>query len=135
MDGVMIVRALLVADAAVLALVPAERIVGGDIPQGVPLPAISIHEVSAVRTGVIGGKVAGALSRARIQVSPNCKTYGAVKQLRRAIDRACSGQSGQIAGVKVSAVLFDSVGPDFSDDAKEISAQPIDFIVTYTEPS
>ena len=39
MNGVIVVRSLLVADIGVTALIPAARIVAGIIPQGTSLPA------------------------------------------------------------------------------------------------
>ena len=47
MNGVIVVRSLLVADTEVTALVPAVRIVAGMLAQGTSLPAISLMSVSS----------------------------------------------------------------------------------------
>lgn len=128
-----VVRALLVASATVTALVPETQIMAGTIPEGVPLPAISITEVSVVPVSAIDAQAEYSLVTSRVQVTIMTKDYPSTKPILDAVRKTCNFERGMIAGVDVASVVRDTVGPDFSDDAATIHFKTVDFKVTYHE--
>ncbi len=134
MSGIKIIRALLVADAAVLALVPGTRIQAGILPQGTALPYISITSVSGVDFDVV--KV-GAITRVtqRIQLSVVAASYAAKKPLLTAIRSALRGRFGAFAGYQQAVVQTDAEGPDLDVVATGFFSQSQDFKVSFNEPT
>lgn len=131
--SVKVIRALLLANAPVLALVPAVRIMAGTVPEGTVLPAIGITEVSGVPVSAIDAQAEFALVASRVQVTLMTKDYPSIKPLMDAVRKACNFARGTIAGVDVASVVRDTVGPDLSDDVAKIYFQSVDFKVTYHE--
>ncbi len=131
--SVKVIRALLVADSAVLALVPVDRISAGDLPQGVALPALGVTEISTVEVAQIDAQSQYTLVESRIQVLIAAATYPAKKALLDAVRKAINYERGQIAGTPVVSIRRDSNGPDVSDPDAEFYAQTIDFKVLYHE--
>lgn len=134
MNGVTIMRALLVAHAPLTALVPAASIVAGTVPLGV-LPAIGIKEISRIETETVSRGQANVMVIARIQVTAYAGKYPAKKALIQAAKLGPGVHTGVIAGVTVRSVLRDTVGPDLDDDDAEVYEQSRDFKVTYIEPN
>jgi hypothetical protein len=132
MSAVKIIRALLVADAAVIALVPATRIIAGVLPQATALPAMAITEVSRTDRNIIRPGAA-ARSTSRVQVSVVAGSYPAQKQLLAAVRHACRDKTGTLASAAGVVVLLDSTGPDFNDPDTGFYMQSQDFSVSYTE--
>ena len=130
--SVKVIRALLAGAAAVVARVPADRIVAGVVREGTALPALGITEVGAVPVGAIDGQAAYSIVTSRVQVTAMGQAYPDVKALVDLVRRACNFQRGLIAGVSVVSIVRDTVGPDLADDAGN-SFQSIDFKVTYHE--
>lgn len=128
------IYALLLADAAVLARVPAVRIAAGDVEADARLPAIGITEVSLVGIGAIDAQAEHSLVTSRVQVTVVAKDYPATQSVIGLVRRACNFQRGQIGGVDVVSVVRDTVGPDLSDAAGN-TIKSIDFKVTYHEPN
>jgi hypothetical protein len=133
MSAVKVIRALLVADAAVLALLPAVRIIAGVLPQGTTLPAVAITEVSTIETGRIDAQAPTTLAEGRVQVTVIAASYPAQKQLLDAVRKACNYERGSIAGVPVVSVRRGGNGPDFNDPDNGFYMQSVDFRVTYHE--
>jgi hypothetical protein len=133
MSAVIAIRALLIGSAPMTAIVPATRIVAGIVPQGAPLPALSVMHISTVGEGSIDGQSAATLSTSRVQITAMARDYPAVKALLVAARLACNRKSGMIAGVSVASILRDTVGPDFVSDDATIYYQTIDFKVTFHE--
>jgi len=131
-DGIVIVRALLVGDAAMLALVPAERIAGGLMPQGTSLPWLSLALVSSVDRNVIAP---GAMRRVtdRVQVTAAAGTFDAMRAVLQAAKNACADQRPTIDGAGEIVVLSQGRGPDFMDEAASIYLGSRDFQVSYNE--
>lgn len=134
MSAVKIIRALLLADAATLALVPATRIIAGVLPQGTTLPALAVTEVSGTDHKSLKPG-AYARSTSRVQVTVVCSSYPAQKTLLAAVRHACRDRLGSVAGINGVAVLLDSKGPDFNDDSAGFYMQSQDFSVSYIEPT
>jgi len=130
--SVKVIRALLVGAAAIVARVPAERIVAGVVREGTALPALGITEVGLVPVGALDGQAEYSIVTSRVQVTVMGQAYPDVKALIDLVRRACNFQHGQIAGVSVVSIVRDTVGPDLDDDAGN-SFQSIDFKVTYHE--
>lgn len=134
MSAIKVIRALLAADAAVLALVPATRIVAGVLPQGTALPALAITEVSRTDRNILHPG-STARSTARVQVTAIAASYATQKTLLQAVRHACRDKIGTVAGVPGVAVLLDGTGPDFNDSDTAFFMQTQDFMVGYTEPT
>lgn len=134
MDGAAVMVALLPAHAPLTELV-GDRIFAGTVPQGVPLPAVGITEISRVEQDTVARAGATTLVTARIQVTVHARSYPEQKAVLAATKLGAGTHTGSIAGVEVRSVLRDNVGPDLSDDAAGIFQQSRDFKVSYLEPN
>lgn len=130
--SVKVIRALLAANAATTAAVPADRIVAGVVPVDTALPALSITHISTVPIGAIDAAAEFSLVRTRVQVTVVTADYPAGKELADIVRRACNFERGLIAGVDVVSITRDTVGPDYQDQAGAHFGS-IDFMVTYHE--
>ena len=135
MNGVLIMCKLMQAHPPLMSLMPADRIVAGTVPQGDPLPAIGVTEVSRNEFKTISAGEATTLVTARIQITVHAKNYPSQKAIILASKLGPGVHTGRIAGVKVRSVRRGDVGPDFSDDSAGIYQQSRDFMVTYIEPN
>lgn len=125
-----VIRALLVASPALTARVPATRILAGELPQNITLPALSIEEISSVPQPTIDAQ-AYALMRTRVQITISAANYPQQKSLVALVRTACEYQRGTIAGQIVSSITMESTGPDLRDSDAQIFQQPIDFLVVH----
>ena len=128
------IYALLNAATALTALVGPRIFGGGQLAQGVALPAVVVEHVSSVELTTIDANAAFGLVQSRIEVTAIAKTYAEVKAVLEQVRVACNYQRGLINGVRVVSVIRDSVGPDQRDDDMQIFTQSIDFQVTFQEP-
>lgn len=127
------IHALLSGAGGVTALVAA-RIYPHTLLQGEPLPALVVEHVSTVPMPTLDASAGFGLMQSRIQVTALAGSYPALKDLIEQVRIACNYQRGVIAGTRVNSVVRDFVGPDFSDDARTVFHQSIDFLVTFQEP-
>ncbi len=139
MDGVIVIRQLLAADAAVTALVPASgarppRLVAGALPQGVALPAIAITSISATDHLIPAPGATRRVSE-RVQVTMAAADYPAVRALARAVKHACAARMPTVAGLGEVTVQTDGAGPDFFDEGAAICFRTQDFLVGFNEAS
>lgn len=135
MSGVSIVRAILANHAPLLALVPKERIIAGQVQQGTALPAVSIAEVSNyVKDTSVRRLRRSELVVSRVQVTVLAANYASLK----AILLACKGSPGMhtgiINGYQVNSAVPVSVGPEMPVGDDKIYEQSRDFVVTFAEP-
>lgn len=132
MNGVITVRALLVADLRVTGLVPEGRIAAGSLPQGTVMPAISLMSVSSTDRNV---PAPGAKRRVteRVQVIVLARTYPETKSIIAAVRAAAADQMPAIDGLTDVTVHTDSAGPDFLDEETGIHMQSQDFRVAFNE--
>jgi hypothetical protein len=132
MNGVVAVRALLVAHAPLTSLVAATQIVAGVVQQGSALPALSLMSVSSIDRNIIK---AGAVRRVteRVQVTVLAATYPAAKAILKVVRQAAADRSPTIAGIGQVTVHTDSAGPDFLDEQAGIHMQTQDFRVSFNE--
>jgi hypothetical protein len=132
MDGVAVIRVLALAHAPLTDLV-GDRIVAGDVPSEMSLPAVGLKEISRAEQDTVS-REGRALVTARIQLTVHAKSYPQQKALLRAAGLGQGVKTGVIAGVAVRSVLRDAVGPDMGNSDAGIFEQPRDFKVTYIEP-
>lgn len=127
-DGVAIIRALLVADAGVTALVPATRIAAGAMPQGTSLPYISLQLVSSIDRNIIAP---GSKRRVtdRVQVTAVGASYAAMKAVMKAVKKAGADKFATGDGV----IHTDGAGPDLMDETASLYIGSQDFRVSYNE--
>lgn len=133
MSAVKAIRALLIANAPVIAICPAAKIVAGIVPQATALPALSILHVVTTNISHIDAQAEFALVTSRVQVTAMASDYPGVQSLIAAVRKACNYQRGTLAGANVASVVRDTVGPYFASDDAKIHYQTIDFKVTYHE--
>lgn len=103
---------ILLADPGVRAAV-GERVTPVIRPQGGPLPALVVQTISAQRRYTMTGS--DGLISSRVQVDAWGRRYEDAKGAARAVIRALSGLSGEIAGVTFGGIFVD--GEDDSLDA------------------
>lgn len=132
MSAIKIIRALLVADATLAALVPASRVVAGIPAQSMALPLIALTEISRVDRNLVKGS-ATSRSTSRVQVTVMATSYPAQKTLLAAVRHAARDKVGELSGLSNVAVQLDGTGPDFMDTATSIHQQGQDFRVSFTE--
>lgn len=130
MSDVKAVRYLLSQNATLTAQVPASRIIGGVLPQGIALPAISVTHVSTVRPQMVN--TASKLCVSRVQVTVMADSYATQKSVLALVRAALPRSRGSVNGVAVDSILIDTEGPDFTDEAG-LYMGSIDYRVTYTE--
>ncbi|ATD62500.1 MAG: tail completion protein gp17 [Janthinobacterium svalbardensis] len=133
MSAIKVIRALLIAHAPILALVPAARIVAGTVPQGTPLPAIGLTEISRVELPTVSLGQRAVLVTARIQVTVHASAYPEQKAVLQAAKLGPGTHTGTVAGIEVRSVMRDIVGPDMTDDDAGVYQQSRDFKVVYVE--
>lgn len=134
MDAVAVMRALLLANAPLAALV-GSRIIAGTVPADTSLPAVGIKEISRVEIDTVSRDDPATMVTARVQVTAFAGAYPAMKAVLAATKLGPGVFTGTIAGVEVRSVLRDGVGPDLSDDAPGLYEQSRDFKVAYIEPN
>ncbi len=132
MNGVIVVRSLLVADTGVTALVPVAQIVAGALPQGTGLPAISLMSVSSMDRNIPAPGPKRRVTE-RVQVTVLAASYPAAKAIIRAVRVAAADRMPAIDGLTDVTVHTDSSGPDFLDEETGIHMQTQDFRVSFNE--
>ena len=140
MSGVAVVRYLLANNAPVVAVVPAARVIAGDLPLNTTLPAISITQVSSIPMNLLRTNEANKLHTDRVQVSvlfkgpqgtPAGTGYPGVKALLKLVLAACPSQRGTVNTFAVDSIQPDLEGPDLYDDATALHSGSRDFIVKW----
>lgn len=132
MEGVAVIRQVLAANAALIALVPAMRIQAGDMPQGTALPAISIVRVSSTDRNLPNPGTYRHV-RDRVQVNVMASTYPQQRAVLAAIRAAAADQFPTVSGIIRVTIHTDGAGPDFINEQASIYVGSQDFIVTYSE--
>jgi hypothetical protein len=123
---------LLTHNAALLAAVPAERIVPGRLGPGAKLPAVTISHVGTSRRKVVK-QAATEFCRARIQVTVHAKTIPEQSAVQLLVRKALPATRGLVDGVDVDDIQSGDDGPDIDDAAPGIYMGVSDFIVTFNE--
>jgi hypothetical protein len=127
----------------VLAVVPAARIMAGDLPLNTVMPAIQVNQISSMPRNPVDMSGANVLHTDRVQVSvlfkgpqgsPAGTGYPGVRSLLRLVLAACPHTRGAVNGVNVDSILPDLEGPDLSNDATALYSGSRDFIVRWNAP-
>jgi hypothetical protein len=138
MSGVAVIVGLLRANNAITAVVPAARILAGDLPLGTTMPAISVTQISSMPMNFIRPDSSARMHTDRVQVSVLCKEpqtgvagtgYPGLRSLMRLVLAACPNQRGTINGVVCDSIVPDLEGPDSFDDIDMVRQSSRDFIV------
>jgi hypothetical protein len=132
MNGVIVVRSLLVTDTGLTALVSVPRIVAGSLPQDTELPAISLMSVSSVDRNIPAPGPKRRVTE-RVQITVLARTYPEAKTLIAAVRAAAADQMPEIDGLTDITVHTDSAGPDFLDEETGIHMQTQDLRVSFNE--
>lgn len=133
MSGTAVVRYLLANNAPIIALVPAARIVYGELALNTVLPAIEVRQISGSPRNTLAMSESGTLHSDRVQVTCLAKTWAAKEALMALLLAACPNQRGTVNSVVVDSIIRDNEGPDLSDPATSIYAKSRDFMVRWKE--
>src|SRR3990167_754410 len=137
MIGVSAIRFLLANNAAVLAVVPAARIVAGDLPINAVMPAISIRQVSSMPYNTIKTNEANKPHADRVQVTvfrkaePDDRGYPGLKTLLNLVLAACPSQYSTVNGISIQSITPDIEGPDLPIPELALFTRSRDFIVKF----
>lgn len=140
MSGVAVVRYLLANSAPVLAIIPAARIMAGDLPLNATLPAISVMEIDSQPHNTVAMTEPNKLHTERVQVSVIFKGSGGtpagtglpgVKGVLALLLAAVPHTHGTVNGINVVSILPDGEGPDLQDAATSLYSGSRDFIVRW----
>lgn len=134
MSGPRVIVALLKADAGFLALVSADGIHAGEVPQSASLPAVAYASIRTVERPTVAGVEPMLLVDERMQITAAADSYPAKKAVLEAVRLACNRRRGLIAGVRVQSVRHAGIGPDMDNTETAVFTQSIDFFVTYLQP-
>lgn len=128
MSGILIIGSLLEASPALLAVVPAERMAAGGLPQGTPAPSLIATSVSDVPMHGIRGPARLVTERVQVTIR-SLHPEQQIGLLKLVLD-ACDGVTGSVAGFSAVDVISAGKGPDFRDDA-DVWITSRDFKVTF----
>ena len=137
MSGVSVIWYLIKTNSPVLAVVPAARILAGDLPVKMALPAISITQISSVPYNLLRTNESNKMHTDRVQASVLFKGVGegtgypGLKAMMKLVLAACPGQRGTVNGVVVDSITPGLEGPDLYDDAFGVYSQSRDFLVRW----
>ena len=131
MSGVIAIRSLLANNVALIAAVPASKIMAGVIPLGTVLPAIGISHISTVERKTVAMNDAKVMATERVQVTVQAKSYADQKSLLELVRKACPNKHTTVNGIVVDSILPEIAGPDLRDDDLVIFMQSRDFIVKF----
>lgn len=144
MSGVLAVRYLLANYSTLTAIVPAARIMTGELPLNTALPAIGVSQVDSMPMNYIQTNTLPKMHTDRVQVSVLCKEmqstasgvgYVGVKTLLRLALAACPNQRATINNILVDSIVPDFVGPDAYDDVALVHQGSRDLIVRWMQTS
>lgn len=132
MDGCAAMVAALLADGEVTALVPAERIMAGVLPQGTSLPAISIARVSVMLRRTLTKQAVTHVTE-RVQVTVLAPDYDQQAMIQKATVKAAHATFPAVEGIDRVTIHHETGGPDFMNEEASIYLGTEDFRVTYSE--
>lgn len=128
-SGLDIIGALLREDEGVISLIPAERIKGGRLPDGVGLPALLVKETSTVERQALKR---GATTRTvdRVSVTVRAASYREQRLAMKLVRKCCAGRTGDLAGALRVSILTAGTGPELDGPANSFERTQ-DFRVSY----
>ena len=132
MSGLIITRNLLLARPALLALVPAVRVISGVVPQGTQLPIISLTDISSTDRDTLT-RAAVIKVTDRVQVTVMGATYPQVKAVIAEVRKACRNMTGTVGNFAGVTYRLDGKGPDFNEPNAGFCMQTQDTLITFNE--
>lgn len=135
MSGVAVIRSLLAANSNVIAVVPAARILGGDLPLNTAMPAISVTLISGMPHRTIGINETPQMRADRVQVTiyrkapPADDGYPGLDSLMTLVRSACPNVRGTYLGIEVDSITPDLEGPDLPMPDLALFTRSMDFMV------
>lgn len=132
MSGVIIARRLLTDSAALVALVPATKIIAGIIPQGTALPCIAVTEISSTDRNTLSAMAVIKVTE-RVQITVMASTYAQAKQVIALVRKACRNKLGTVGSFANITCRLDGKGPDFTDSEAGFAQQSQDALLTFNE--
>jgi hypothetical protein len=136
MSATVIMRALLGARSQVTSIVPRERIFIGNVPQGTPLPAVSLRDVGGGEIETVARRRPNSTIQARVQVTVYAGTYEKQEELLLACKLGDGVHTGIVNGYHCNSVLPRGVGPALASGditSGKIYERSRDFMVTFKE--
>ncbi len=127
--GVDIIGTLLGADGEVLALVPAERIKAGRLPDGVVLPALLVKATSTTERQTLK-RAAKTRTIDRVSVTVRAGNYQDQRRAIALVTKCCAGLTGNIGGGLRVSILTAGTGPELDGPANSYERTQ-DFRVSY----
>lgn len=140
MSGVAVVRYLLANAGAVTAVIPAARIIAGDLPLNTVMPAIAVTEIDSQPRNTVAMNEPNRMHTERVQVSvlfkgpsgtPAGTGYPGVKAMLALVLAAVPHTHGTVNGVNVVDILPSWEGHDLQDVATALYSGSRDFLVRY----
>lgn len=128
-DGATILGAVLRGYAPLLALVPAEAIKGGRLPEGQPLPALLVRTVSSTGPQLLR-REATRRCIDRISVTVRAATWAEQRAIIRQVREAGADRVGPVGGGSSVTILLNGLGPDVDGPGNSYE-QTQDFRVSY----
>lgn len=134
------IRYLLANDFDVTAVIPATRIMAGDLPLNTVMPAIYVTSIDSQPRNTVAMTEPNRMHTERVQVSvlfkgpygtPPGTGYGGVKAMLALVIAACPHTHGTVNGVNVVSIRPDTEGPDLHDAAEDLYSGSRDFIVQW----
>jgi hypothetical protein len=132
MAGISVIFWMLKSDAALTALVPAERVCAGELPDGAIVPAISLHEISRVERHQVSA-LGNTLVTSRVQATAIADTYPDQERLVALMGAAVANLRGTVNGIPVDSIMRDIVGPDMRSLEPRRFMKSRDYIVKHYE--
>lgn len=125
-------RALLLADASVSALVGGARVYAGLVPQGVTSPSVVQNLISEGSDYHMAGS--SGLGQARVQVDCWATTPDAAVALANAVMDLLSGYRGTVGpdAVVIRGVFHDQ-GQDVYDDTAKMHTRRRDYLIHFAQ--
>lgn len=133
MTGADIVGALLHAHKPLTDVVPVERIKGGRLAPGTPLPALLVRTISSVERQRLrrGGTVR---TNDRVSVTVRAASWDEQIRVLDLVVAACADRTGSLVGATNYAVLTAGRGPDM-DGPGDSFEQAQDFRASFDKPN
>ena len=136
-SGVAVIQYLLAHNNAVLDVVPAARIMAGDLPLKTAMPAIAVKQIDSVPFNTIRTNETPKLHTDRVQVTvyrkaePDDRGYPGLKSLLTLVLAACPSQRGSVNGIAVESIVPGVEGPDLPIPEMSLFTRSRDFIVKF----
>lgn len=140
MSGVAVIRHLLANHAALTAIVPATRIVAGELNLNTVLPAIGVTQIYSDPQNLLRTNEANKIHVTAVQVTwlvkdadatPAGTGYVGLRQLGPLVLAACPSQRGTVNGIAVDSIVPGGEGPDIFDAELGAYSCTRDFIVRW----